>query len=1696
MSILRLPSVEDVAELNRLHRAGRYLDAFHFTRRFAPPEEWRDTAAIVIVGRLMSCWGDSWRSNRCQQRAWTAAPDDPATIYYYALTIEQKHGPFEALRFLHERRSLYDRATPEAYHVWLLLLEARLRATFRDFEAAEALLQAAAPHARADPWFWVEEARLREQQDRYAEALASAEHALALEPTYRPAIETTAHLLTLRTRDAEALALLQRGVKELQAGNLAQTLAILHTELDQPAETLIALDRATEFLPCANQAQRAWLAARRSDALRALGRETEAAAQARLVKSGFHDEIAVRLGETAGPRGRVHLRVNFVRQHHMTCAPATLAALGDFWQRPIDHLELARTICYDGTPDHEERYWAETHGWIAREFRVTWAAAVALLERGVPFTLTTVATRSAHLQAVVGFDARLGLLLIRDPFQRTHGECLGKAFLDGCASHGPRGMVLLPPDRSALLEGIEFPDASLYDAWYALRRALVRHDRGAGQAAVDTLESTAPGQRLTLQAQRELAFYDGNILRQVEATRALLKLYPEDPNFLLDEAQLLRGLGHAKERRERVEVLGRKRNADTLFLREYIEMLADDARFHPRALRLARRMLRRHAVEAGNLRAFANLLWSRQQFTEATTVYRLAACVGDKVEHHWDSFFIASRHTQQVERCLDLLRQRETRLGLQSSQPVRTLFRACETLDRTTEGFAALDAAVTRRPDDGELLLFAAENHARFGRMAESQRLLAAAAGRAASLTSLRTQARLAELRTEHAAALGHWRDLLQLNPVDLPAHTSAATLLARLEGRASAIRFLRTACARHPNQIPLHNTLLEWLRTETPEEALTVADHLLAVDPANAWLLREKALILRRHNRPAEALPLAEEACRIEPSSPSSPGTAGVVLAALGRDREARSAFQEALRLSIDSGYMDELLRVSGDFEERKSATTFLQTELARQPAQDGSAFVRFRETARAVLNPAELRAALETLLGVHAGQWGAWSAYVTHLIDQGDFAAALTHAQSAVERFPLVARAWLDLAAAQSRTQQTGAEIQSLQRALELSPTWGYAVRLLAAAHERALQLDAAEHALHRGIAADPLDPVTHGTLADLLWRRKRKDEAVTLMERALTLDPGYDSAWQCLDQWSHERGESGRAIAFAEELTRTRPGDARAWHRLAQMQFREPATALATLDRSLTIEPRNIDAHDLRAHVLAALGRHDDALAACRPAVFANDVPCALLGRIAWIFHERKDTPTAITHMRTLLGQHPDYTWGWNCLTEWCWELNQFAETVEAATKWAWLAPGDAVAHGFVASAQLRLRQRPEAKAAFWRALRCNPAYTYAAQTLLQMLAEDHEVDEATRVLHHIETHLSPADAQRASVLYNVMRHAKAAAAQSLGALARVPEEKIHLFEESVAAMLQAGWRSTVDDTLSALLTDPEVNPAVGRAWVTAWAPLELWRNLDLFEKRPAPEKIVRQAWAAAIESMGTAKARWRLRRIRYRRSEWLRADPVTWGALGYAFATAGLYRATVSWLSRFPTRGEPQAWMLHNLAIAHYRRKEPADALRIVTLALTLKPDNTRAGLLLWRGIECALSGDLAGAEASRAEAPGPHADDFMKLHAAMLDLLIEFEHAMDRSPQVALQRARKEVKVQWATTASAQGDRALVHLRARVLRRIGRRAGSWPTRAQSYLPSPGWGIAATSPGQSQDFSWWPICFAFLALSSLMRNCSGP
>ena len=661
----------------------------------------------------------------------------------------------------------------------------------RDFDNAEAWLARAVETAPGSAWVKVCAAQVLEGEDRYEEALAEARRALACGPTIARPCRRPRHLLTLLDRDGEALELLTDANQHIESNAVTGQLYGLQLELKQYAAAAQTLDRFVELTPLAEKVLKKWLAGQRAELAYFQGDTPAAIGLARESDSEFWKTIAQRLEEPPRAGGKViSLPVGFVRQHHVTCGPATLTAITRFWSMPADHVQVADEICYNGTPHHSERKWAQDHGWLTREFSVTEPAAVALLDRGIPFTFTTVDPANSHLQAIIGYDGRRGTLLVRDPYWRNSGEALADKLLDRYRAYGPRGMALVPLAHADKLADLDLPDAPLWDLLHELDNALVVHRREVAQQSYDKLRAAAPGHRLGAEGRRRLAAYDSNPTEHLAALDELLAHAPDDQALILERLACLRNQARRDERLEIYRKLCEKKETHPVFCQQYAQELRPDARRHDEAMRLLGRAIRRWPTEAANYYILANFYWDQRRFAEALELYRFAASLGDKDEQLVEGYFNAANWFKQTDDALAFLRDRVARFGKKASQPARTLANVFLQLDRNAEAMEVIEQALRERPDDGQLLLFAADLWLSCSQehMPRAAALVEQARDKAPRQAWLRTAARIAHTDGRHADALALWREALALQPLAIDAHRAVARLLAETAGTAAAL--------------------------------------------------------------------------------------------------------------------------------------------------------------------------------------------------------------------------------------------------------------------------------------------------------------------------------------------------------------------------------------------------------------------------------------------------------------------------------------------------------------------------------------------------------------------------------------------------------------------------------------------------------------------------------------------------------------------------------------------------------------------------------------------------------------------------------------------------------------------------------------------------------------------------------------------
>jgi tetratricopeptide (TPR) repeat protein len=349
---MTVASTQQLDEILDLYHRGQMLRAWDVARTLGPLKEWRG-AARVMAGRLAMNLGAPTLGRALHRLAHREEPGDPTALYYCALAIFERRGPLPTWELLCAHGELPD--APAKTRADWFALHASVLSFFRDFETAERWLARADELAPDRPWLLVERASLMEREDRYADALAAAQRALEVHPWYRPAVQAQAHLLQLLDRDHEALEFLRAATAQIESGPVTTQLAALEQELRLYEDSRRSWDRVVELSPLAEKDFVKWLAARRSDAAYYCGDYAAAADLAEQSEGPFHKDVAKRLRENWGAGKRVILPVPFVRQHHMTCAPATLSAIARAWSKPAEHLEIVEAICYDATPAHSER---------------------------------------------------------------------------------------------------------------------------------------------------------------------------------------------------------------------------------------------------------------------------------------------------------------------------------------------------------------------------------------------------------------------------------------------------------------------------------------------------------------------------------------------------------------------------------------------------------------------------------------------------------------------------------------------------------------------------------------------------------------------------------------------------------------------------------------------------------------------------------------------------------------------------------------------------------------------------------------------------------------------------------------------------------------------------------------------------------------------------------------------------------------------------------------------------------------------------------------------------------------------------------------------------------------------------------------------------------------------------------------------
>lgn len=1564
------------ADRQRLERTtelceqGLYLQAYAAGRDWGELTHWPAPAGLVLAARLAWHLGGMRLSDWIIRRAYRVAPLDCETRYYYGYSLLRRSGPYRTWRWMRAQDD-FAQASADVRSSWHALL-GEVAASLRDFTAAEHWLAQAKADAPQSAWVRVCAAYVLEQQDRYDDALTESQRALELRPNYRPAVQSTAHLLSLLDRDAEAVNLLRATGERLESGALSGQLFGLLMELKQYEQAEVALQRFIELSPLLEKKQLKSLNAQRAEIAYHQENFDAAITFADESSSPFHKAVAERLRDPVNRTAPAKLlQVGFVRQHRMTCAPATLSALSRYWSMPADHLQVADEICYDGTSHYNERKWATTHGWIAREFTVTEPITQALIDRDVPFTFTTVDPGSAHLQAIIGYDARRGTVLIRDPFWRNAGESLADKLLEKYSAYGPRGMVLVPQAQADKLADLELPDAPLWDVLHQLDHALEQNQRETAESLAAELEQTAPNHRLALEARRRLAIYDGHPARHLAVVEQLIEQFPKTTSLQLERLQLQRHQTRRAERLQICEQLCAERECHPIFWQLLAEELQGDARRREDMRQLLLKGIRRWPSEAFNYKLLANIHWDERRYDEALELYRIAACLGDKDEALVESYFAAARWRRQTGDVLQLLEDRFLRFGAKSYYPARTLVRAYLDLNREADALATLEKAIARRPEDGLLLLYSADiylqvSHANAGR---AQELLQQAKGKSPPAAWERVSARLAQFTGQPQQALAHWRVLVGFQPMAVDGQRAIALLLAQTEGPTAALQYLQQLARQFPCFFPFTELWIEWLREETADVREAAIREVLEINPDDAWLQRELAYLLADSRRFDEAWQHCDLAGKIEPRHPSYLYLRGLIFSEQGKVAEAHEAMRQTIAASVDSDFaINGWINLCTSLTQRQQVLQFIQEELVRQ-VTTGEGLLTWREHALNTLAADEVLALLRDALASRPDLWPAWSAVVRQLLGMNLLDEAWSLIEQATQKFPLTVRLWLDRAlVARARLDSPG-EVESLTNALRINPDWSAAARLLADVHERRGQRQEARQVLEQSLARNPLDVVAACHLAELQWRLGERAAAVDRLEKAAILEPGYESAWDSLSEHCRELGCEDRAIAAARGLAALRPGESRSWLRLASaLPMESLDEKLAALRRAIELNPRCDSAYDQQAVALALRERWDEAIAACNPPAYADQPPAELRLRHGWVEAHRGNLPEAVRIVEALVGDEPHLYPAWARLCDWYFQLGNHPQYLVAAEALVRISPQHEVSLGYLAEARQLNGDQAGAKEVYVRAFELNPRYEFAGICLFDMQLEAGEIEAAARTIATLHAHGEGPLIEARRVQLAAKRQDVSLATSLLPGICRNSTDNEWPIRMACEAMVAAGWSEQAQQVVSRCVADEElINPELANQWVRLQTAAGNWSLGSQIRQLMPRGRLGEQSVKAFVECVIRGE-NWNAFHYFYTSNwHWLSENVICWGAVGRGLCSFRHYVDGERWCRDWQQRSEVLPWMLVNVVEAFRATGRDAEARAATAAALAQPSAHGQHLLCIWQAIDAAVVGDTTDAQ---------------------------------------------------------------------------------------------------------------------------------
>jgi len=1295
ISASEAPSV--LERVSGLYARGLYLQAYQESKEYwAPGTRLTDLSIeeLILGLRLAARLGGSRLSRRIAWEAFQREPSHPK-VRYYTLHIRLRgRRYFDHFRRIQAKPEL-EGADPDTQASWLGS-SAVYWASIRDFENAHKCLDLAHRWNPGDAWVMSCESDVLNYEDRWDEALKTAEAAWAVNPraTYT-ARSLAASLLNLRRID-EAANRLAKAAQEGESHELVLSAcwylcALAETGAGEERMRVVGqaqelVERIPGLAPLADRETQAIIARARLDIAELADDHGAMEHWAHAARSPFHRKVLENIRKN--PHGqRIRLPFRHAIQKDSECLPTSIGSAMAAMDTPVDAETMAAELTFGGTAEWAAAEWLEKQGYVVRFFTATPEVAAALVKNGFAFVVTLEGDAHAHAVAVVGLDEAAGTVLVHDPGHFRSTEYLIESLGRDEAPLGPKAMVAVRPERAQLLDRL-LPqvDVQTMTARESYRRAQSQHGSKAGRIVVSALMEQSPyhpNSRL-LKALRD--HEDGRIGAALEQFQKLLAEFPGSAftrsnlvaccRSLRNTALMRKTLADVVERGilPGIESQQRWRYPPPDYVSEYADLLRLSGATSGKARFMLLSLLWRAGYCASAWHNLADLFWNERDIEGALLGYRIASRLADRNEHYAQAYSDALAYAGRQEEGFAWLRQRVERFG-QALEGVATWISLITTLEEAgypERALAAAEEALGTNSSSTDLLAFMVPFQARMGKWANAEGLLKQLES-TGTAGFHRACSHFLGMRGELDRALEHSEKWLSDSPLSMSARQEVVNLIARRDGDQASIARAQKWLADFPEHEDIEELYCRQLnrRSYTSWRKYNILLRRTKRNREDGWAWCELAFCAlhdfdlagpkRQRRLEGRIIRYLGECDR------TSPGEA-VTLRAHANWLQLRREWAQAVTLWTQAIENDpanlyayqhlwdcaarltakERLAVWGKVESallRESGHSTVARDIIMMAAQ------RFGVSAaeEAVTRWLKFRPEDPEIVEAYG------DLLLKHGHGRTDDERALQMLLPQLNRFPFHLGLRLTQANALQNLGRFADAEEVFHEIVRRHPdnSWSR-VRLAWMKHRRG-ETEAALQELEQARMRDPQNPGIYRARVEILIEEQRFVEARSVIASTSDELPADVSWRENAINLLIDCGDLEQAIATARAGVVEYPHGAYLWLLLGRtlsehIQFAAQGEVESCLRRSLSLNHGLYEAADYLAMLLVEQRRYIEAEQVIRELEDRLSDPSPALGRLAWIRRSKGEKGPAVEDMMSLLRQAPWYSWGWGVLLDW--------------------------------------------------------------------------------------------------------------------------------------------------------------------------------------------------------------------------------------------------------------------------------------------------------------------------------------------------------------------------------------------------------------------------------------------------------------